>query len=343
MLIRFWAPGNSRSPSAANFLKLLADGAADARAAATARRPPNQTPATAPRNPALWHRLFKGSWGALSESGRLRQGTGGHPRDARRRRGLTLTMLSSRCFSNGPATSRRRGRLRSFSVVWKRRAVDRVARAAPAALAAAGSRRARGAAGHESAGERRGLLAVLVERGLKPREGPITLRQADSVYRQVVHKMSVEHVLGVTAAAHAGRRLLGHAQERAKGLDVLLQYRFVTEVTRHFGEVGKELVHGHRSTRRPRTLVEIPRQTNLNHRVASITHSVTVEEWRAFWSRHHAHESVAPVRFQHSHEIPTSVPAPFSHIAESRRFPDQICLPSPFRNQVVRECPWLAR
>jgi hypothetical protein len=46
--------------------------------------------------------------------------------------------------------------------------------------------------------------------------------------------------------------------------------------------VGKELIHGHRSARRPRALVKIPRQANLNHRVASITHSVIVEERRAF-------------------------------------------------------------
>ncbi len=89
--------------------------------------------------------------------------------------------------------SRWRGRSWCSSVVWKRRAVDRVARAAPAALAAAGSRAARGAAPHESAGERRGLLAILFERGLKPREGPVTLRQADSVYRSTTSRAVPEN------------------------------------------------------------------------------------------------------------------------------------------------------
>ena len=94
---------------------------------------------------------------------------------------------------------------------------------------------------HESAGEGRGLLAVLVERGLEPRERPVTLRQADAVYSQVVHEAGVEHVLGVAAAAHAGRRLLGHAQERAEGRDVLREDGLVTEVAGHLGEEGEQL------------------------------------------------------------------------------------------------------
>jgi hypothetical protein len=61
-----------------------------------------------------------------------------------------------------------------------------VAAGPAAASAAADSRRARRAAGHESAGECRRLLAVLVERGLKPRESPVTLRPADRVDGQVV-------------------------------------------------------------------------------------------------------------------------------------------------------------
>src|SRR6266849_10595545 len=90
------------------------------------------------------------------------------------------------------------------------------ARGAPAASAATGSRLARGAAGHEGAGKRRGLLAILVEGGLKPGERSITLGQADRVDRQVVHETGVEHVRGVAAAAHARGRFLGHAQEGAE-------------------------------------------------------------------------------------------------------------------------------
>ena len=132
-------------------------------------------------------------------------------------------------------------------------------RAAAAVLTTANRRGARGAAGHESAAEGRGLLAVLVECGLKPRECPVTLRQADAVYRQVVNETGVEHVLGIAAAAHAGRGFLGHAQERAEGRDVLRQYGFVTEVARHLGEPGKQVADGHRRSRRPGVLLEIPR------------------------------------------------------------------------------------
>src|SRR5262245_38843126 len=37
---------------------------------------------------------LRGSWGAVSENGRLRQRAGGYPRGDRRRRGLVLPMLS---------------------------------------------------------------------------------------------------------------------------------------------------------------------------------------------------------------------------------------------------------
>jgi len=57
------------------------------------------------------------------------------------------------------------------------------------------ARGAPGRGGARGAGERRGLLTILVERGLKPREGAVALRQADPVNRQVVHETSVEHVL----------------------------------------------------------------------------------------------------------------------------------------------------
>src|SRR5262245_31255982 len=44
----------------------------------------------------VWHGLCGiGSWGAVSENGRLRRGAGGHPRGDRRRRGLVCPSLSS--------------------------------------------------------------------------------------------------------------------------------------------------------------------------------------------------------------------------------------------------------
>ena len=78
-----------------------------------------------------------------------------------------------------------------------------VAASGVAVSAAAGAWGAWSAARHEGAGERRGLLAVLGERGLKPHEGPVTRRQADRVDRQVVHETGVAHMLGIAAAAHA--------------------------------------------------------------------------------------------------------------------------------------------
>src|SRR6266853_5395411 len=160
-------------------------------------------------------------------------------------------------WRRGPAIFRRRRRSRSSSVDWNRSTADRGERAAD--LAAAGSRRTRGASGHEHAAERGGLLAVLLERRLKPSERPVALRQADAIDRQVVHETGIEHMLSVTAGAHAGRRLLGHAQERAEGLDVLRQYGFVTEIHRHFGETSQEVAYRHRRSRRPGAFLEISR------------------------------------------------------------------------------------
>jgi len=75
--------------------------------------------------------------------------------------------------------------------------------------AAADSRCAGSAAGHEGPGERRGLLAVLLERGLKPDEGPVTLRQVDRVDRQVVHETGVVNCTSVGSSARPSPRWAG--------------------------------------------------------------------------------------------------------------------------------------
>jgi hypothetical protein len=142
--------------------------------------------------------------------------------------------------------------------------------AAPVASAAASPWRAGGSAWHEGAGKGRRLLAVLLERGLKAGERPVALREADPVNRQIVHEARVEHMLGITVISHARSRLLGQAQKGAEGLRVLHENGFVTEVTRHFGEEGEELVHGHRRAGGAGALLKITRQTNLDHRSASI-------------------------------------------------------------------------
>ena len=71
---------------------------------------------------------------------------------------------------------------------------------------------------------------MLVERAPKPREGPVTLGEADPVDREIVHETGVEHVRGITAAAHARRRLLGHAQEEAERFHVFPQDGLVAEI-----------------------------------------------------------------------------------------------------------------
>src|SRR5260370_16312226 len=94
------------------------------------------------------------------------------------------------------------------------------AHVAPTASAAAESWRVRGAVRHEGTCIGGGLLTVLVERSLKPREGPVTLCQADSIDGEIVHQTDVEHVRRIAAAAHAGGRLLSPAQCRSDPLDV---------------------------------------------------------------------------------------------------------------------------
>lgn len=131
---------------------------------------------------------------------------------------------------------------------------------------AAGPWRARGPAGHERAGERRGLLPVFVERGLEPREGPVAPGEADAVDGQVVDQPHVERVLGVSAVAHARGWLLGGAQEGTERVHVFRQDGLVAEVAGHLGEAGEEFVHGQWRPNGPGAIFKFSRDMNLHDR-----------------------------------------------------------------------------
>src|SRR5678816_1098671 len=131
-------------------------------------------------------------------------------------------------------------------------------------LSAAGAWGARSLARDERAGEGRGLLAVLVEGGREPRQGPLSLGEPDSIDGEIVHQARVEHVLGITAGAHARRRLLGHPQLRAERVDVELQDWLVAEIAGYLREAREELVDAQRRCRRSGTGFEIPGQTHLH-------------------------------------------------------------------------------
>src|SRR3990172_2351281 len=84
--------------------------------------------------------------------------------------------------------------------------------AVPGLGGAACARRATRLRGHERAGERRGLLPVLVEERLEPCQCPVAPGQADPVDREIVDQPRVERVRGVAPFAHAGCGLLGVAE-----------------------------------------------------------------------------------------------------------------------------------
>src|SRR3990172_5961819 len=126
---------------------------------------------------------------------------------------------------------------------------------------AAGARGAGGARGHERAGERGGLLLVLIERRPEAGERAVAPGEADPGDGEGVHEPQVELVRGVAAATHAGGRLLGQAQQMPERAHVLGHEGLVAKVARHLGEAGEEFVDGHGPARGP--VLDVLREADL--------------------------------------------------------------------------------